>query len=170
MAKFSSEAEAERIISGMRWMGIFSSEEATIAEGNLLDTLCAQLGKLMSFQPGERDLVMLQHKFVVEWSDQKTVASLRPFNFQIRKALRFAEKPDQETLTSTLELLGDPNRYSAMALSVGVTCGIAAQLLLDDHPALTKPGVLAPYTKEICDPIRALVEKEGVKMVERAVN
>jgi hypothetical protein len=53
-------------------MGILSSEKATITGGNLLDTLCAQLEKLMSFQPGERDLVMLQHKFVVEWADGKT--------------------------------------------------------------------------------------------------
>jgi saccharopine dehydrogenase (NADP+, L-glutamate forming) len=54
-----------------------------------------------------------------------------------------------------------------MALSVGVTCGIATQLILDNHPALRKTGVLAPYTTEICDPIRELVEKEGVKMVEQ---
>jgi saccharopine dehydrogenase (NADP+, L-glutamate forming) len=54
-----------------------------------------------------------------------------------------------------------------MALSVGVTCRIATQLLLDNHPALRKPGVLAPYTTEICDPIRELVEKESVKMVEQ---
>lgn len=39
----------------------------------MLDTLCAQLEKLMSFQSGERDLVMLQHKFVIEWSDGKKV-------------------------------------------------------------------------------------------------
>lgn len=72
----------------------------------------------------------------------------------------------QETFTSTLELLGNPQRYSAMALAVGVTCGIATQLLLDGHPALSKHGVLAPYKKEICGPIRALVEKEGVRVVE----
>ena len=54
-----------------------------------------------------------------------------------------------------------------MAKCVGVTCGIAAQLLLDGHQALKTPGVFAPYKKEICDPIRELVEKEGVKMVER---
>ncbi|CAI6238301.1 unnamed protein product [Periconia digitata] len=144
VAKFPNEAEAERIISGMRWMGLFSSEPAIVVEGNLLDTLCAQLEKLMSFAPGERDLVMLQHKFVVEWSDGQ-----------------------QETFTSTLELLGDPDRFSGMALSVGVTCGIATQLLLDKHPAIRKPGVLAPYTTDICDPIRALVEKEGIRMVEK---
>ncbi len=56
-----------------------------------------------------------------------------------------------------------------MSLSVGLTCGIATQLLLDGHPALNKPGVLAPYTKEICDPIRALLEKEGVRMIEASV-
>jgi len=78
-----------------------------------------------------------------------------------------ADELEQETFTSTLELLGDPQRYSGMALALGVTCGIATQLLLDGHLALSKPGVLAPYTKEICDPIRALVEKEGVKMVEQ---
>lgn len=56
-----------------------------------------------------------------------------------------------------------------MSLSVGVTCGIATQLLLDGHPALKIPGVLAPYRREICDPIRELVEREGVKMVEKLI-
>ncbi|KAF9761494.1 hypothetical protein IL306_003790 [Fusarium sp. DS 682] len=50
-----------------------------------------------------------------------------------------------------------------------VTCGIATQLLLDGDPAFNKPGVIAPYSKEICDPIRARVEAEGIKLVERAL-
>ena len=53
----------------MRWVGMLSSEKATIVGRNLLDTLCTQLEKLMSYKPGERDLVMLQHKFVVQWFD-----------------------------------------------------------------------------------------------------
>jgi saccharopine dehydrogenase (NADP+, L-glutamate forming) len=56
-----------------------------------------------------------------------------------------------------------------MSLSVGVTCGIATQLLLDGHPAFNTPGVLAPYNKEICDPIREGVEREGIKMIERVL-
>ena len=74
---FPSEAESDRITSGMRYFGLFSSEEATIRGCNLLDTLCGQLEKLLSFQPGERDLVMLQHKFVVEWEDGKRVGSFK---------------------------------------------------------------------------------------------
>ena len=53
-----------------------------------------------------------------------------------------------------------------MQLSVGVTCGIATQLLLDGHAGLSATGVLAPYKKAICDPIRVLLEKEGFRMVE----
>lgn len=69
----SSDAESNRIISGLRCFGLFSSEQATIRGGNLLDTLCGQLERLLSFKPGERDLVMLQHKFVVDRPDGKRV-------------------------------------------------------------------------------------------------
>ena len=74
-----------------------------------------------------------------------------------------------DTFTSTHELLGDPKGYSAMSKSVGVTCGVATQLLLDGHPAFNTPGVIAPYQKEICDPIRELIEREGIKMVEKTL-
>ncbi|KAI8682170.1 hypothetical protein NCS55_00471700 [Fusarium keratoplasticum] len=68
LCNFSSAEERDRILTGLRWMGLFSDEAPTVY-GNLLDTLSAQLEKLCSFKRGERDLVMLQHKFVVEWKD-----------------------------------------------------------------------------------------------------
>lgn len=116
----------------------------------------------MSFGPGERDLVMLQHKFVVEWENGTKVCLPETYQNTLVSNIWL-----QETFTSTLELLGDPNGYSGMAKSVGVTCGIATQLLMDRHPAVRKLGVQAPYTKDICDIVRDLVEKEGVKMIEQ---
>jgi spermidine synthase / saccharopine dehydrogenase (NADP+, L-glutamate-forming) len=77
ISSFPDESEAVRIISGLRWIGLFSSEKVKPRAGNLLDTLCAQLETLMAYEEGERDLVMLQHKFVVEWADGKTVRSGR---------------------------------------------------------------------------------------------
>ncbi|KAF4576901.1 spermidine/spermine synthase family protein [Pleurotus pulmonarius] len=141
---FPNDAEASRIISGLRWIGLFSSEKATPRAGNLLDTLCAQLEKLMKYEEGERDLVMLQHKFYVEWADGT-----------------------EDILTSTLEAYGIPGGHSAMALTVGLPCGIATQLVLDG--VLNTPGVQAPYTKEICDHIRKILESEGVGMVEKVL-
>ena len=43
-----SEAESNRIISGLRWTGLLSSESLNPRAGNLLDTLCAQLETLMA--------------------------------------------------------------------------------------------------------------------------
>ncbi|KAK1584832.1 saccharopine dehydrogenase [Colletotrichum navitas] len=145
LCSFPDGAERGRIISGLRWIGLFSKSPATL-RGNPLDTLCVELERLLSFQPGERDLVMLQHKFVIQWEDGR-----------------------KETRTSTLELLGDPDGHSAMAKSVGVTCGIATQLLLDGEPALDVPGVLVPYTEDICNPIRNKLEDEGIKLVEKTL-
>ncbi|GKT60263.1 saccharopine dehydrogenase [Colletotrichum tofieldiae] len=72
LCSFSDNVERERIISGLRWIGLFSEKPATL-RGNPLDTLCAELERLLSFQPGERDLVMLQHKFVIQWEDGRKV-------------------------------------------------------------------------------------------------
>lgn len=54
-----------------------------------------------------------------------------------------------------------------MALYVGVPCGVAVQLVLDG--VFSKPGVHAPYTKEICDPIRERLEQEGLYMIEKVL-
>jgi len=144
LCQFPNDSEATRIVSGLRWIGLFSSEKVKPRAGNLLDTLCAQLEGLMKYEEGERDLLMLQHKFIVEWKDGK-----------------------QDTLTSTLEAYGSPNGFSAMALLVGVPCGIAVQLVLDG--VLNKTGIQVPYSKDICDPIRKLLEEEGIKMVEKVL-
>jgi saccharopine dehydrogenase (NADP+, L-glutamate forming) len=155
-------------------MGLFSDEVPTLVSGNLLDTLSAQLAKICSFQPGERDPVMLQHKFVVEWKDGSKVSAILKAMLPALSLFYFRSAVDtsdycQDTITSTLELFGEPGGYSAMAKSVGITCGIATQMLLDGFPALSKPGVLAPYSKDICEPLRAKVEAEGIKLVEKVL-
>ena len=54
-----------------------------------------------------------------------------------------------------------------MALTVGLPCGIATQLVLDG--VIKTPGILAPYSKEICDPICEILESEGLGMVEKVL-
>ncbi|KAG8802801.1 hypothetical protein FRC16_008617 [Serendipita sp. 398] len=115
---------------------------------NREDTLCARLETLMAYEEGERDLVMLQHKFTVEWTKEDGSV-------------------DEEVITSTLEMYGTPGGHSAMAVTVGVPCGIATQLVLDG--VINQTGVLAPYSKELCDPLIELLEKEGLGMVEARI-
>jgi len=93
LCTFPNEAESTRIISGLRWIGLFSHEKVKPRGGNLLDTLCAQLETLMKYEKGERDLVMLQHKFVVEWKDGKEVRRLHtPFSTSVTDNAVFLRK------------------------------------------------------------------------------
>lgn len=129
-------AEVDRIIKGMKWLGMFS-ETLVTRRGNYLDTLCATLEEKMMYAKGERDMVMLQHKFEVELKDGT-----------------------KQTRTSTILEYGNPEGASAMARLVGMPCGVATQLVLDG--VINTPGVLAPMSAEINDPLIKAIEAEGV--------
>ena len=139
---FKDTDEKHRILAGLRWIGLFS-EETIVPRSTPLDTLCATLEKKMAYEDGERDLVFLQHRFEIEHADGK-----------------------QEIRTSTLCEYGDPKGYSAMAKLVGIPCGVAVMQVLGGK--LPK-GLLAPYTPEICEPLRAAVRGGGIEMVEKTV-
>ena len=144
LATFKSEDDKTRILSGLKWLGLFSDKNIT-PKGNPLDTLCATLEELMQYEQGERDLVCLQHKFGIEWADGTS-----------------------ETRTSTLVDYGDVNGYSSMAKLVGVPCAVATQQILDG--TLNKVGLLAPMSSEINDPImKTLKEKYNIYLVEKTV-
>jgi len=51
-----------------------------------------------------------------------------------------------------------------MATTVGLPCGIAVQLILDG--VIKRRGVIAPMEKDVYEPIRETLAKEGVYMVE----
>lgn len=144
LASFKDAADRERILSGFKWLGLFSDNKTT-PRGNPLDTLCATLEDLMQYEEGERDLVCLQHKFGIEWADGS-----------------------KETRTSTLVDYGNPEGYSSMAKLVGVPCAVATQQILDG--TLSKRGLLAPMSSELNDPImKTLKDKYGIYLVEKTI-
>lgn len=143
--QFSNTEEKERILQGMAELGLFSSDVNITPRGNPLDTLCATLEEKMQYEPGERDMVMLQHKFEIEHQDGR-----------------------KETRTSSLVEYGDPQGYSAMARLVGVPCAVACLMLLDGR--INKPGVLAPVTWDVAGPIlEELKAKFGIELKEASV-
>ncbi|PSS06958.1 hypothetical protein M430DRAFT_54252 [Amorphotheca resinae ATCC 22711] len=142
-ATFKDNEQKERLLAGLKWLGIFSDEKIT-PRGNPLDTLCATLEKKMQFGEGERDLVMLQHKFEVELKDGT-----------------------KQTRLSTLCEYGNPAGYSAMAKLVGVPCGVAVKQVLDG--TISEKGVLAPMNSKINDPLMKELKKYGIYCVEEII-
>lgn len=70
---YADEDEHDLIISGFRWLGLLSTKQADVQD-TLLDTLAKRVEGIMRFKLGERDLVMLQHKFEVEWANGEKVS------------------------------------------------------------------------------------------------
>ncbi|GME94485.1 unnamed protein product [Ambrosiozyma monospora] len=146
LTKFKDEADRERILAGFKWLGLFS-DNLTTPRGNPLDTLCATLEELMQYSEGERDLVILQHKFGIEWADGKT-----------------------ETRTSTLVDYGVPGGYSSMAKLVGVPCAVAVQHVLAKQGVFATAGLYAPMTPEINDSImKTLKDDYGIFLTEKTL-
>ena len=142
--QFSNTEEKQRILQGMAELGLFSDVNIT-PRGNPLDTLCATLEEKMQYESGERDMVMLQHKFEIEHKDGR-----------------------KETRTSSLVEYGDPKGYSAMARLVGVPCAVACLMVLDGR--ISKRGVLAPVTWDVAGPItEELKTKFGIELKEASV-
>lgn len=144
LTKWESPEDRERILNGIAWLGLFSNTPIT-PRGNPLDSLCARLEELMQYEEGERDLVVLQHKFGIEWADGKT-----------------------ETRTSTLVDYGKVGGYSSMAATVGLPVSVATKLVLNG--TIKGPGLVAPYSPEINDPImKELKDKYGIYLVEKTL-
>lgn len=100
----------------------------------------------MQYEPGERDLVQLQHKFGITHANGT-----------------------KEVRTSSLTEYGDPAGYSAMAKLVGVPCAVAVQQVLNG--TISKRGVFAPMDPEIVEPIRLeLKEKYGIELKEKTIS
>ncbi|KAJ3557133.1 hypothetical protein NPX13_g9989 [Xylaria arbuscula] len=158
-ASFKDDQQREQLLAGLKWIGLFSSEKI-IPKGNPLDTLCATLEKKMQFEEGERDMVLLQHKFEIEHKDGS-----------------------RETRTSTLCEYGAPvgsGGYSAMAkrefnslmsrrcFLVGVPCAVAVQQVLNG--TISDKGILAPMSPKINNPlIKELKEKYGIECKEKTI-
>ncbi|EWY91489.1 hypothetical protein FOYG_08575 [Fusarium oxysporum NRRL 32931] len=145
---------------GLKWSHI--QQQLTGAASATEVDLLAKVDEVCSFRsPEERSKILAGLK----WMGLFAAVRDSPLG-TLRSTGQDMQLPGR---TSALELFGEPGGYSAMAKSVGLTCGIAIQLLLDDEPASNKPGVIAPYSREICDLIRVRAEAEGVKLVEHTL-
>ncbi|KYR00432.1 hypothetical protein DLAC_11537 [Tieghemostelium lacteum] len=135
------EQDTKYAIEGFKWLGMFSNDEIIQNRGNIpLDTLCATLEKKLSYQPDQVDIVVLQHEFIVKYSDH------------------------MEKETSKLICFGQKGGSSGTSITVGVPVGIAAELILDQ--VIKEHGVIGPVTPEIYLPILDKLKKEGIEMIE----
>lgn len=137
------EGEARR---RLEWLGLFSDEPLPLERGSALDVMVARMVEKMSYAPGERDMLVMHHEFIVE----------------------YPARGKAEKLTSTLLDFGIPNGDSSMARTVGLPAAMAARLILEGR--IPGAGVRIPTDPAVYEPILSELERmpDGIRFQERA--
>lgn len=99
------------------------------------------LEKKLALQPGDKDMVIMQHE------------------------IEFEKENKNYKSTSTLLLTGNDDVRTAMAEAVGLPLGIAAKLILNG--TITTKGLHIPVSKEIYDPVLGELKLHGIGFKER---
>jgi len=122
------------------WLGVFS--DASVNPANTpLDAFCDLLLQKLSYLDGEKDMIVLQHKFIIKRKDGSKY---------YRSAL--------------LKSIGQPDGPSAMAATVGLPAAMAAQMIADAH--ITQTGMVLPVSPNIYGPLLSLLKQENIEFVE----
>lgn len=130
-------------ITDLAWLGAFSDEPLPAGANQAIDVLTAQMLHKMSYKPGERDMLIMQHEFVADFPDHH-----------------------KEAITSTLLDYGIPNGDTSMSRTVGLPAAIAARRILDGEISGLS-GVHVPVIPDIYEPVLAELGQLGISMAEK---
>lgn len=129
------------------WIGIFDDVPIGLDKpGTPAQILQRILEKKWTLKPDDKDMIVMWHK------------------------IRARENEDAEIkeVHSSMVVIGDKEPRTAMAKTVGLPMAIAAKLILNG--TITTPGVHAPVTKEIYEPILNELESSfGIGFEEQEI-
>jgi len=129
--------EGSDVIKRLEWLGLFSEDAVPVEKGGAIDVVAARMIERMSFEEGERDMIVLVHTFEAAYPDGQ-----------------------REKITSTLIDYGIPYGDSAMSRTVGLPPAIGTKLVLEGK--IERTGVHIPILPDIYKPL--LEELKGMNI------
>ena len=131
----------EETFAKLDWLGLFKSGKLDKRKGSPAEILLSLLEKKWHMEPEDRDMVLMQHQFIVEQGDKT------------------------KKILSDLVVLGDDQIKTAMAKTVGYPLGAAVYLFMKGK--FKSRGLLLPTLKEIYQPILMELANYGIEFKER---
>jgi saccharopine dehydrogenase (NADP+, L-glutamate forming) len=129
-------------ITDLAWLGFFSDDPLPEGMNTPIDVLAARMLAKLAYEPGERDMLVMQHEFVAEYPDYK------------------------EAITATMIDYGIPHGDTSMSRTVGLPAAIAVRMILQgEFPGLT--GVHVPVIPEIYEPVLAELARLDIGLIEK---
>jgi saccharopine dehydrogenase-like NADP-dependent oxidoreductase len=130
------------ILSRFEWLGLFEERPLPVGKGSAFDNLAALMAEKLAYTAGERDMIVLQHEFLVRTATGRN-----------------------ERIVSSLVDYGVPGGDSSMSRTVGFPAAIGARLILEGR--VPAAGVQVPVLPEIYDPILEELASLGVRFEEK---
>ena len=130
------------VIKRLGWLGLFGDESLPEDKDNPLDYLNVLTLKKMSLGKDERDMIVMHHEFIAEYTSKR------------------------KYITSTLLEYGISKGDSAVARTVAFPAAIAVKMILNEKIKLS--GVYIPVIPEIYNPILDELEEMGIKFDEKS--
>ena len=134
--------EDSDVIGRLEWLGLFDEKPLPVEKGSALDIIGALMLEKLQYEPGERDMIILEHTFVASYPDGK-----------------------KEKITSTLVDYGIPGGDSSMARTVGLPPAIGTKLILEGK--IQELGVHIPITPAIYIPILEELKGMNISFTEK---
>jgi saccharopine dehydrogenase-like NADP-dependent oxidoreductase len=126
-------------VSNMEWLGFFGDDPLPGPKAPV-DVLTARMLDKMSYNDGERDMLVLQHTFIAELADRK------------------------EKITSTMIDFGIPGGDSSMNRTVGLPAAVGTRFLLEGK--YKKAGVVVPVEAEFYEPALKELQRLGISFTD----
>jgi saccharopine dehydrogenase-like NADP-dependent oxidoreductase len=127
-------------VTDLVWLGLVSDDPLPKEATTYLDVLAQRMLSKMQYASGERDMLVMQHEFVVRYADRT------------------------EKILSTMVDYGIPNGDTSMSRLVGLPAAIAARMILQGEIDL--PGVQVPMVPAIYEPVLEELATLGVRFTE----
>ncbi len=127
-------------LSKIEWLGLLAGDPLP-APTAPVDILTARMLEKMSYDGGERDMLVLQHTFIAEYGDRS------------------------EKTTSTMIDFGIPGGDSSMNRTVGLPAAVAVRFILEGR--FSEPGVQIPVMSSFYEPALEELERLGISLTEK---
>jgi saccharopine dehydrogenase (NADP+, L-glutamate forming) len=127
-------------LTNLKWSELFVAIPVGLTNGTPAQILEHILNKKWKLQPGDKDQIVMWHRFVYEKDNQ------------------------EREIQASLIAIGQDAIYTAMAKTVGLPLAIAARLLHEGK--IKSRGVVIPTHREIYDPVLAQLKENGIELNE----
>ncbi len=143
VANFLNISPTGKIMENLRWLGLFSNEKIGKNYKTAADLLIDLVTQKMPLPKGAKDMVILVHEVIAEYHREKKI----------------------EKTNATLVDFAEPDKYTAIAKTVGAPAGIAAKLILTDELPLS--GCHIPTHPLIYTKVLSELKELGISFQEK---